>query len=78
MTDAAFHPVTPSQDVTRARSGRVPGMLPMMALAALAALCLGGCFVVREQVPADEALPGEHIRRRSPAGSRKTAGESGD
>lgn len=37
--------------------------LPLIAVAALAALCMCGCFVARENVLADEALPGEHIRR---------------
>ena len=36
--------------------------LPLIAVAALAALCMCGCFVARENVLADEALPGEHIR----------------
>ena len=33
-----------------------------MAVAALAALCLCGCFVARENIAADEGLPGERIR----------------
>ncbi len=36
--------------------------LLLLAVAALAALCLCGCFVARENVLADEALPGDHIR----------------
>lgn len=36
-------------------------LLPTAA-AALAAFCLCGCFVARENIPADERLPGEHIR----------------
>src|SRR5512143_1610047 len=36
--------------------------LSLVAVAAVAAFCLSGCFVARENVLADEALPGEHIR----------------
>lgn len=38
-----------------------PALFPAV-LAALAALCLCGCFVARENIAADEGLPGEQIR----------------
>ncbi len=52
--------VSPSRDMARGVIRRVPVVLCVAV--ALAALCLCGCFVARENVLADEALPGEHIR----------------
>ncbi len=62
MTGASLRHLLPSGDAGGGRIPAVSVMLSMMVLAALAALCLGGCFVAREKVLADEALPGEHIR----------------
>lgn len=40
----------------------VPALRPVAAVAAIAALCLGGCFVARERILAGEPLPGDRIR----------------
>ena len=62
MTRAAHCRIPRSGDVSRGllRFFRDPLFLAVFAV--LGALCLAGCFVARERVLADEALPGEHIR----------------
>lgn len=62
MMRVARRRVPRSRDFTFAGCHRFPVVLYLMAAVALAALCLCGCFVARENVLADEALPGEHIR----------------
>lgn len=52
----------PSREPSRAPGRRGLAVLHAAAAVAVAALCLSGCFVVRENVLADEALPGGHVR----------------
>lgn len=62
MTNAARHRIPRPADVTRGLRRFFRDPLFLAVFAVLGVLCLGGCFVARERVLADEALPGEHIR----------------